>query len=125
MCFLCSKIKNIRKEEKMICIRNILICFPIKISKKIEDFFLSENINLNLLEEIRIRINRPILLKIGYEERKIEHIITSDEILETLQHICDNSIYSYQSQICNRIYNNARRTSCWNNRKCNNKRRKS
>lgn len=109
----------------MICIRNILICFPIKISKKIEDFFLSENINLNLLEEIRIRINRPILLKIGYEERKIEHIITSDEILETLQHICDNSIYSYQSQICNRIYNNARRASCWNNRECNNKRRKS
>ena len=109
----------------MICIRNILRCFPIKVSKKIDDFFLSENINLNLLEEIRIRINRPILLKIGQEERKIEHIITSDEILETLQHICDNSIYSYQSQICNRIYHNARRTSCWNNRKCNYKRWKS
>lgn len=85
----------------MICIRNILRCFPMRVSKKIEDFILSDNINLNLLEEIRIRNNRPILLKIGQEEKKIEHIITSEEILETLQHICDNSIYSYQSQICN------------------------
>lgn len=85
----------------MICIGNILRCFPIKVSKAIDNFFLSENINLNLLEEIRIRVNRPILLKIGQEERNINHIITSEEILETLQHICDNSIYSYQSQICN------------------------
>ena len=85
----------------MICIRNILRCFPLRISKRIDDFFLSENINLNLLEEIRIRTNRPILLKVGQEEKKIEHIVTSEEILETLQHICDNSIYSYQNQICN------------------------
>ena len=94
----------------MISIYNILRCFPIKVSKKIDEFLLSENINLNLLEEIRIRINRPILLKIGQEEKKIEHIITSEEILETLQHICDNSIYSYQNQICNRLYYHARRT---------------
>ena len=105
----------------MICIRNILRCFPIKAKKEVEEKYTIKN----LLEEIRIRTNRPILLKIGQEERKIEHIITSDEILETLQHICDNSIYSYQSQICNRIYNNARRTPHWNNRKCNNKRWKS
>lgn len=85
----------------MICIHSILKCFPIKIAKKMEDYFLSENINLNLLEEIRIRVNRPILLKMNQEEKKIECIISSEEILEILQHICDNSIYSYQSQICN------------------------
>lgn len=85
----------------MICIHNILRCFPIKVSKKLEDYFLSENINLNLLEEIRIRTSRPILLKIGQTEKKIEYIISGEEVLETLQHICDNSIYSYQSQICN------------------------
>lgn len=92
---------KLRKEGKMICIHNILRCFPVKVSKEIDKFFLSENINLNLLEEIRIRVNRPILIKIGQEEKKIEHIITTEEILETLQHICDNSIYTYQSQICN------------------------
>lgn len=84
----------------MLCIQTILRCFPIRVSKKIEDYFLSENVNLNLLEEIRVRINRPILLKMGQTEKKIEHIVTPEEILEILQHICDNSVYSYQSQIC-------------------------
>lgn len=85
----------------MIYINSILRYFPVRIAKKIEDYFLSENININLIEEIRIRTNRPILLKIGQEERKIEYIVKQEEILEILQHICDNSIYSYQSQICN------------------------
>lgn len=94
----------------MISINNILRCFPIKVSRKIEDYILSESINVNMLEEIRIRTNRPILLKIGKEERKIDYIITSEQILEILQHICDNSIYSFQSQICNRIYYSSRGT---------------
>ena len=85
----------------MIYLNNIMRCFPIRVSKKIDDFLMSENININLLEEIRIRTNRPILLKLGQQEKKIEHIITQEEILETLGHICDNSIYTYQSQICN------------------------
>lgn len=85
----------------MIYLNNIMKCFPIRISKKIDDFFMSENININLLEEIRIRTNRPILIKLGQQEKKIDYIVTQEEILETLQHICDNSIYTYQSQICN------------------------
>lgn len=41
------------------------------------------------------------MLKLGQTESIIEYIVNSDEILEILQHICDNSIYSFQSQICN------------------------
>ena len=94
----------------MININNILRCFPIRVSKKIDEYILSENININLLEEIRLRVNRPILLKIGPFEEKIDYVISQEEIIEILQHICDNSIYSYQNQICNRIYNDARWT---------------
>ena len=94
----------------MININNILRCFPIRISKRIDEYILSENININLLEEIRLRVNRPILLKIGPFEEKIDYVISQEEIIEILQHICDNSIYSYQNQICNRIYNDARWT---------------
>ena len=94
----------------MISINNILRCFPIRVSKKIDEYILSENININLLEEIRLRVNRPILLKIGLFEEKIDYVITQEELIETLQRICDNSIYSYQNQICNRIYNNTGRT---------------
>lgn len=85
----------------MICINNILKYFPINISKKIDEYFFTKNINVNYLEEIRIRTNQLILLKIGQEEKEIEYIVKQEEILETLQHICDNSIYSYQNQICN------------------------
>ena len=57
--------------------------------------------NLDELEEIRLRANRNIFLKLGQEEKKVEHIITTEELLEILQRVCDNSIYTYQSQICN------------------------
>ncbi len=57
--------------------------------------------NLDELEEIRLRNNRNAFLKLGQEEKEIDHIITTQEILEILQRVCDNSIYTYQSQICN------------------------
>lgn len=95
----------------MINISNILRCFPINIYKQIDNLFVRENVNINSLEEIRIRVGKPIILKIGQEDKILENIIiTLEEIIEILQHICDNSIYSYQNQICNRIYNNSRRT---------------
>ena len=76
-------------------INEVLEYFPSNIKSKI-----LEN-NLEQLEEIRLRTNRNILLKIGQEEIKIDYVINTQEILEILQRICDNSIYTYQSQICN------------------------
>ena len=57
--------------------------------------------NLEDLEEIRIRVNRQILLKFCNKEIVINYFVSQDEILQILQFICDNSIYSYQNQICN------------------------
>ena len=74
---------------------DVLEYFPNQIREKI----LQCN-NLNDLEEIRIRTNRNILLKVGQEEKKIDYCINTNEVLEILQRICDNSIYTYQSQIC-------------------------
>ena len=37
----------------MVYIQNIMRSFPLSISRKIEEFFISENVNLNYLEEIR------------------------------------------------------------------------
>lgn len=85
----------------MININNILRCFPNKVVRKIDEYFLSNNININYLEEIRVRANRPIILKLGQTEVIIEYKIDAQEILDILQQICDNSIYSYQNQICN------------------------
>ena len=51
------------------------------------------------LEEIRIRVDKPIILKFNNSEKIIRYNINSDEILNILQLVCENSIYSYQKQI--------------------------
>ena len=52
------------------------------------------------LEEIRIRVNRPIILKFNNGLKKLEYIITTEDILRILEYITENSMYSYQKQIC-------------------------
>lgn len=74
---------------------DILSYFPIKIRNDIKHF------DLKYLEEIRIRNSRPIFLKIGQDEINTDCVVNTQDILETLQKICDNSIYTYQNQICN------------------------
>lgn len=72
--------------------------FPINIKR-----ILMMNINktnYKLLEEIRIRVNRPIVLKFNNEFRKIDYIINTEDILRIVEYITENSIYSYQKQIC-------------------------
>ena len=56
--------------------------------------------NLNDIEEIRLRINKPIILKKSDGNKILIHIVSSEELLETFQKVCEHSIYSYQKQIC-------------------------
>lgn len=53
----------------------------------------------DIIEEIRIRVQKPIILKFNLSEKIVRYIISQEEILNILQHVCENSIYSYQSQI--------------------------
>lgn len=81
---------------------NILDFFPKHISeiifKNIDKFY-------HELEEIRIRQNKPIILKFSNQELLLEYYPNNEEVLRILQLVCDNSIYAYQNQICKRIYN--------------------
>lgn len=53
------------------------------------------------IEEIRLRSNGSIILKNSNEQIIIQKKITYQDILETLQVMCNNSIYSYQNEIKN------------------------
>lgn len=53
------------------------------------------------LEEIRIRIGLPIILKYSNKSIVLEYKTTQSDLLDILEKICENSIYSYQNQICN------------------------
>ena len=56
--------------------------------------------DFNNVEEIRIRANMPIAIKLTNEIKILEHLVTVQEILETFQKVCENSVYSYKKQIC-------------------------
>ena len=78
-------------------VQEVLEYFPLQIKSEIDRCC---NV-YEKLEEIRLRTNRNIVLKIGQEEIVLNYIISTNEVLEILQRICDNSIYTYQNQICN------------------------
>lgn len=74
----------------------ILNYFPERMEKRIAEEILDK---LEELEEIRIRVNKPIILKFNNYEKVIKYSVSTEEIMGCLQYICENSIYSYQNQI--------------------------
>lgn len=85
-------------------IREVIGYFPKRIQKGLEEALsnISSQDGMILLEEIRIRAGKPIILKYTGQEQILENLFPSqEEILEIVQSICNNSIYSYQNQICN------------------------
>lgn len=77
----------------------ILIYFPSNICNLLKKE-INEDIIKNL-QEIRIRCNRPIILKLKNKDKIIDYIINQCELLQVLEKICNNSIYAYKNQICN------------------------
>lgn len=68
--------------------------------EKIQELLIEEiGDKINVLEEIRIRVSKPLVLKFNLHEKVVRYFITSDEILNILQLMCENSIYSYQREI--------------------------
>lgn len=96
----------------------ILDYFPRRIKEKLIEYASF----LNQTQEIHVYTNRHILLRTSLKEIKVDYIVNTNEILEILQRICDNSIYTYQSQICNGYITIKGRPSCGNYRKCSYKR---
>ena len=85
--------------------------FSPNIQRILDKFFSESNSNKYLmLEEIRLRSGRPVILKLANTEKVLEYLVTIEDMIETLSNICENSIYSYQNQICNRVYYHKRWT---------------
>lgn len=75
---------------------DILMYFPKEKRKEILKYWNDKKI----LEEIHIRVDKPIILKFNEIEIVSDYYVTQEEILEILQYVCNNSIYAYQNQIC-------------------------
>lgn len=79
-------------------VKSILSYFPQEIEKVL---VVDVTDNFEKLEEIRFRVLRPIILKLRDDEKIIKYSVSTEEILNILAHICENSIYSYQNEISN------------------------
>lgn len=66
--------------------------------KEISDL-IRENIKLDKIEEIRLRLERPIIVKLSDGEKVIKYSMNTESMISCLQAICENSIYTYQNQI--------------------------
>ena len=50
--------------------------------------------------EIRLRNNKPVIIKLPNLDIVIKYDVTEKDILYTLEKLCENSIYAYKNQIC-------------------------
>ena len=63
-------------------------------------FYAETEEKLKTIEEIRLRVGQPLILKFNKREEIFKCNILQEDILKTMQKVCDNSIYSFQNQIC-------------------------
>lgn len=81
-------------------LNQVLKYFPLEIYLQLTKL-IEENENVaDEIEEIRIRTNKPITIKVNDSNRILKHKVTQEETLRIFEKICENSIYSYRNQIC-------------------------
>mgnify|MGYP003374536182 CR=1 FL=1 len=78
----------------------ILRYFSNVIYENLANIFRQNPIIWDKLQEIRIRVGRPIILKLREQDIMLEYIVSQSEILQILERLCENSIYAYKNQIC-------------------------
>lgn len=77
----------------------ILKYFPNKIYELLNEFFNKNNVS-DIVKEIRLRVNRPIILRFKEQDMILRYNVSQQEILQILERLCENSIYAYKNQIC-------------------------
>lgn len=78
----------------------ILRYFPNSLYENLSNIFKQNPIIWDRLQEIRIRVGRPIILKLRDQDILLECTVSQSEILQMLERLCENSIYAYKNQIC-------------------------
>lgn len=72
----------------------ILRVLPLKISNEIKGYFQSDKI-----QEIRIKVGKPIILNSFKGERILKYTVTSEDIKQILVKISNYSLYAYEEEI--------------------------
>lgn len=78
----------------------ILQYFPREIKGLIDSTLEQDKRIEQELKEIRLRVGKPIILKLRNIDLIIEYKTKQSDILQTVERLCNNSIYAYKNQIC-------------------------
>lgn len=76
---------------------NILNFFPEAIRTEVFEEFQK---NEDCVQEIRVRVGKPIILKLKSSDILLKHIVNQKECLQILEKLCESSIYAYKNQMC-------------------------
>ncbi|MEF9946360.1 MAG: stage III sporulation protein AA [Lachnospiraceae bacterium] len=74
------------------------------LAKQVSALLEWEHVEFELLQEIRLRIGSPLMIQVGEKEILLPekgepHIITKEEVRETLDYISAYSLYAYEHEI--------------------------
>lgn len=78
-------------------LQTVLEYMPIGVKNEIKSIIKSKE---NQIEEIRLRSNKPLAIKIEKNTIITSYIVNQQEVLQAFDKICENSIYTYRNQIC-------------------------
>lgn len=78
----------------------VLEYMPISIKQIIKSYLEAIKPQEPQIEEIRLRTNRPLSLKIGQEAILLDYNVKQQEVLQAFEKICESSVYTYKRQIC-------------------------
>lgn len=75
------------------------------LAKQIRMILKQEQLEFGALQEIRLRIGRPLIIAYKNEEwilpakRTAKYVVTKEDIRETLDYICHYSLYAYEAEM--------------------------
>lgn len=87
--------------------REVFQILPLNIRNILQQF----QLDMNRMQEIRLRIGQPVLIRYGYQEyflserrglsvtREGAHIFTKEELRQAVEYISGYSLYAYEEQI--------------------------
>lgn len=81
-------------------LNQVLQYFPLEIYLHLTKFIEENEKVADDIEEIRIRTDRPIVIRVNGANKILKYKVNQEETLRVFEKVCENSVYSYRNQIC-------------------------
>ena len=80
---------RLSKREQVLCV----------LPGKIKGILLNSILNFDELQEIRMREENPLMIRVNGREQIFSHVVTKEELRETMEYISNYSLYAYENEL--------------------------